>query len=297
MVPTWLFVSGGFVVLAIVFWPLERLFAAIPGQSFWRRDSGTDLIYWVFTNTVTKSLTRLIVMAAITVPLAMLGQELNASLVRRGFGPISRQPRGLILGEVLILGDFLGYLVHRWMHGRLLWKIHAVHHSPRQLDWLTSVRLHPLADIMVGLAQTVPLAVVGFPPVILAGYLPFLTLYSSMLHANLPWAFGPFRFVLASPAFHRWHHTTEEEGLDKNFAPLFPIWDLLLGTFYMPLDRQPQHFGVHDNGVPEGFLPQLLYPFWSPKSEPLAGAMLPESPYAPVAGRIAPENTINSKAG
>ena len=25
-------------------------------------------------------------------------------------------------------------------------------------------------------------------------------------------------YVLASPVFHRWHHTSEAEGLDQNFA-------------------------------------------------------------------------------
>jgi sterol desaturase/sphingolipid hydroxylase (fatty acid hydroxylase superfamily) len=53
-----------------------------------------------------------------------------------------------------------------------------------------------------------------------------------LLHANLPWTFGPLRNALASPAFHRWHHTWEAEGMDRNFSGLFPWIDLLFGTFY-----------------------------------------------------------------
>jgi sterol desaturase/sphingolipid hydroxylase (fatty acid hydroxylase superfamily) len=70
---------------------------------------------------------------------------------------------------------------------------------------------------------------------------------------------GPLRFVLASPAFHRWHHTSDEQGLDKNFAGLFPVWDLVFGTFYLPAE-QPTAFGVRDE-VPAGFLAQLAWPF------------------------------------
>jgi sterol desaturase/sphingolipid hydroxylase (fatty acid hydroxylase superfamily) len=75
------------------------------------------------------------------------------------------------------------------------------------------------------------------------------------------WTYGPLRYVFASPAFHRWHHTSEEEGLDKNFAGLFPFIDVIFGTFYMPVERQPQRFGILHNDVPEGLLGQLVYPF------------------------------------
>jgi len=40
---------------------------------------------------------------------------------------------------------------------------------------------------------------------------------------------------------------------------MFPIWDLLFGTFYMPAGRRPETFGAE--GVPEGFIGQLVHPF------------------------------------
>ena len=95
----------------------------------------------------------------------------------------------------------------------------------------------------------------------LAAFVPFLTLYALRLQANVSWTYGPLRFVLASPAFHRWHHTSEEEGLDKTFSGLFPFIDLAFGTFYMPAGRQPQRFGVLHGDVPDGLLVQLVYPF------------------------------------
>src|SRR5438477_457767 len=86
-----------------------------------------------------------------------------------------------------------------------------------------------------------------------------VALYAIGLHANVRWTFGPLRYMLASPTFHRWHHTSEDAGLDKNFAGLFPIWDLMFGTFYLPR-TQPTRFGVSDP-VPDGIIGQLVWPF------------------------------------
>src|SRR5262249_8355033 len=80
------------------------------------------------------------------------------------------------------------------------------------------------------------------------------------------WTFGPLRYVLASPVFHRWHHTTQEEGLNRNFAPTFPFLDLAFGTFYMPPGKLPERFGNGEPDYPEGFFGQLLRPLWMPAS-------------------------------
>jgi sterol desaturase/sphingolipid hydroxylase (fatty acid hydroxylase superfamily) len=67
------------------------------------------------------------------------------------------------------------------------------------------------------------------------------------LRPSRPWSFGPLRSVVSSPVFHRWHHTMRAEGLDKNFAGLFPIVD--------------RAFGIEGNRVPAGLFAQLRYPF------------------------------------
>jgi sterol desaturase/sphingolipid hydroxylase (fatty acid hydroxylase superfamily) len=94
-----------------------------------------------------------------------------------------------------------------------------------------------------------------------AAYVPFLTFYAIMLHANVSWTFGPLRNVFASPTFHRWHHTSEDLALNKNFAGLFPVFDRLFGTLYLPDDKRPTDFGAHNASMPEGFLGQMAYPF------------------------------------
>jgi sterol desaturase/sphingolipid hydroxylase (fatty acid hydroxylase superfamily) len=90
---------------------------------------------------------------------------------------------------------------------------------------------------------------------------PFLAFHALLIHANVSWAFGAFRYIVASPCFHRWHHTSEAEGLDKKFAGLFRFIDLAFGTFYMPAGRQPERFGLVNDDVPQGLFAQLVYPF------------------------------------
>jgi sterol desaturase/sphingolipid hydroxylase (fatty acid hydroxylase superfamily) len=123
------------------------------------------------------------------------------------------------------------------------------------------VRLHPVNDVVSRIVQVLPLYWLGFNGLVLAAVVPFLTLYALLLHANVSWTYGPLRYAIASPAFHRWHHTSEEEGLDRNFSGLFPFIDLAFGTFYMPPGRQPQRFGLIGDDVPDGLLSQLAYPF------------------------------------
>jgi sterol desaturase/sphingolipid hydroxylase (fatty acid hydroxylase superfamily) len=67
--------------------------------------------------------------------------------------------------------------------------------------------------------------------------------------------------VIAGPVFHRWHHTAAEHGGEKNFAPTFPVLDLLFGTFYMPKQTLPDRYGIADKTFPANFCAQMLYPF------------------------------------
>ena len=82
------------------------------------------------------------------------------------------------------------------------------------------------------------------------------------LHANLNWTFGPFRYVLASPVFHRWHHVREPAIHDKNFAPTFPIFDLMFGTFHMPKAGERCRPAMASRGrAGQAIIGQMIHPF------------------------------------
>lgn len=229
---------------------LSAFFALLERKSVWRRERITDFAYWFFTPLVSKTAAN----ATLFVAIVLIAKQPSVTW-------FEHQPFGAQLIELLILGDLLGYLSHRAFHSRVLWKFHAIHHSAEDVDWLAATRLHPVNEILTRLFQVVPLYLLGFRGTSLAAVAPILAFYAIFLHANVRWDFGPLRYVIASPVFHRWHHTSEAEGLDKNFAGLFPWIDLLFGTFYMPRGAQPERFGVVNERVPSTLFAQLAYPF------------------------------------
>ncbi|HLY58503.1 MAG TPA: sterol desaturase family protein [Stellaceae bacterium] len=182
--------------------------------------------------------------------------------------PIALQPRWLQGIEALLLADLVGYWVHRLFHRRPLWRFHAIHHSAQTLDWLAATRLHPVNDMLNRALTILPLLFLGFQLDVLASVTPLLTFWAIFIHADLDWDLGPLRLVVVSPRFHRWHHTSEEEGLDRNFAGLFPVIDVIFGTCHMPRDRVPRRFGLHNETVPAGLIGQLAYPFTGSRRAP-----------------------------
>ena len=265
--PTLVSLAAGLLILSAAFWLLERWRPSISNQRRERIQTRTDVAYWFFTPLVTRFVTRVslaVVFALLAVSQGLTFEQLRSVATTRQTWA-SSLPAWVQIPLILLLADLLAYWSHRLFHGRWLWPFHAVHHSSRSVDWLSSVRLHPVNDAVSRIVQVLPLYWMGFNGAVLAAFVPFLTLYALLLHANVSWTYGPLRYVVASPAFHRWHHTSEEEGLDKNFSGLFPFIDLAFGTFYVPAGRQPQRFGVRHDDVPDGLLGQLAYPFRSRK--------------------------------
>jgi len=248
------------LLLAAVMWPLEQLFPAYPQATLRRPGTRTDLIYWFFTPVCTKLLSLCFLVVALLGLFWLLGHTIGPGLLD-GYGPLARQPAWLQIAQVLIVGDFIDYWSHRTFHTRRLWRFHAVHHSPEHMDWLAYGRMHPLNDAGTRICQVVPLLLLGYSANAVAGVVPVLGFYVIFLHSNISWTFGPFRYVLVSPAFHRWHHARDDDAVDKNFAGIFPIWDLLFGTFYMPRDRLPKEYGVRKEVMPRSFWGQMLFPF------------------------------------
>jgi sterol desaturase/sphingolipid hydroxylase (fatty acid hydroxylase superfamily) len=153
------------------------------------------------------------------------------------------------------------YWLHRLFHGGGFWKYHAIHHSSEEISWISAARFHPVNLMLGTIGVDVVLLMAGISPNVMIWVGPFTTFHSAFVHANLNWTFGPFRYVLATPVFHRWHHTSLEDGGETNFAGTFPIWDLLFGTFRMPKGELPQDYGKDEATMPKEIGGQLAYPF------------------------------------
>lgn len=250
----------GLVLLSILFFIIERLIGKVRGPLI-RRGWWTDVAYFFFTPFVTRVFSKsvFILPAALLIWCGVASVADFQSKAYAGFGPVSRQPIWLQAVEIYLLADLLGYWCHRLFHGGKWWPFHAVHHSSEDLDWLSSIRVHPVNDMVNKFVQATPLLMAGFNPWVTLSAAPFFTLYAIFLHARLNWDFGLLRSVIATPVFHRWHHSRQPEAMDKNFAGLFPIWDILFGTYYMPRGRIPEDFGVA-GGFPQDMPRQLWEP-------------------------------------
>ena len=83
--------------------------------------------------------------------------------------------------------------------------------------------------------------------------------YGLFIHADVPWTYGPLRYVFVSPVLHRWHHARDVDGSGSNFATVFSVFDQAFGTFHLPgLCTVP--LGVRDN-IGNSTMHQLGYPF------------------------------------
>jgi sterol desaturase/sphingolipid hydroxylase (fatty acid hydroxylase superfamily) len=256
----------GLGILSVAMIPLETMWPSIRTQRRLRRGWLLDLVYWFFTALVTKPVAKVAVVVTLA-PLLLLTGSPSFEALLQGRGPLGRQPPLMQAAQMIVLIDFVDYWLHRAFHGKRLWRFHAIHHSSVELDWLSAARVHPVNDLVNKSLQAMIIIALGYAPMLLAGALPLFTAYAIFLHANVCWDFGPLRGVLASPRFHRWHHTSAEEGRDKNFAGLLPLWDILFGTYYMP-DSQPTRFGVADP-VPATLLGQLVWPFQNSRASGL----------------------------
>ncbi|HEY2131451.1 MAG TPA: sterol desaturase family protein [Acetobacteraceae bacterium] len=193
------------VLLAAIFVPLERLGAVRPHRLF-RKQILTDLRYYFLGGLVLPLLLVLPVAAIVWMLHGVVPGDVLALAV--GLPLWVRLPATLVAGEI---GFYWG---HRWTHEiPLLWRFHAIHHSAEQLDWLVNTRSHPLDLMFTRICGFIPLYLLGLalPMAGPAAQLPLLIVlvgpaWGFFVHANLRWRFGWFEWLIATPAFHHWHH-------------------------------------------------------------------------------------------
>jgi sterol desaturase/sphingolipid hydroxylase (fatty acid hydroxylase superfamily) len=250
------------IAVAAVFTILTWFWACNPGRAWWqKRDLVTDLCYWFFIPVITRFLRigMLIVGAALLFHITTA--DGLVAFYDNGHGPLAALPLVAQMLIFLIGEDIILYWTHRLFHGEKMWKYHAVHHSSKELEWISAARFHPINLFLGTVFADVVLLVAGISPNVFVVLGPLTVAHSAFVHANLDWTLGPFKYVIAGPVFHRWHHTAADRGGEKNFAATFPILDVIFGTFYMPEGELPDNYGIADRTFPTSFTGQLAHPF------------------------------------
>jgi sterol desaturase/sphingolipid hydroxylase (fatty acid hydroxylase superfamily) len=247
-------------LLTAIFIPLERLVALHP-QKIFRKAILTDLGYY-FLNGLSSSV-------LLSVPLAVLAWAIHRFIPVEFTSAVAAWPAWMRIAAALVVGEVGFYWGHRWSHEiPLLWRFHSIHHSAEQMDWLVSTRAHPVDMIFTRLCGLIPLYVLGLASPLRgnATLIPLLvillgTVWSYFVHANLRWRFGPLEWLVATPAFHHWHHSNDGPAyVNKNYAPMLPWVDRIFGTLYLPGETRPARYGI-DQALSPHLLGQLLSPF------------------------------------
>jgi sterol desaturase/sphingolipid hydroxylase (fatty acid hydroxylase superfamily) len=187
-------------------------------------------------------------------------------------------PATALIVLTLLLRGFISFGTHYLNHKiSFLWRFHRVHHLDTELDVSSTVRFHPLET---------PLALaIGLPVVLLFGLSPWVLIFYELLdvtvnlfsHANirLPAQLNRYlRYVIVTPDLHKVHHSSYKPETDSNFSAVFPIWDILFGTFRTdtrePLETMPL-------GLDEPRDPEANRFWWL-----LASPFIPSRPQHPV---------------
>lgn len=169
---------------------------------------------------------------------------------------------------IILVADFVQYWTHRAYHEvPLLWRLHAVHHSTKHMDWLAGSRQHIVELLITRTLVLAPIYVLGFSKEVIDAYIVVVGFQAVFNHANVSVRLGPLRYVIVTPNFHHWHHSQDDEAIDKNYAAHFAFLDHLFGTAVQSGRQWPERYGVQGDYVPDGFWRQLLFPFtWRPKA-------------------------------
>ena len=166
-------------------------------------------------------------------------------------------PAWLVILIAVVVGDFVGYWRHRFEHNSFMWPAHAVHHSDTHMTWLSLERFHPINRLTTFLIDASALLFLGLPPYAVVANSLIRHYYGFFIHADIPWTYGRWNILFVSPAMPRWHHSADEVAHDRNFAPVFGLWDWAFGTHYVPGPCEGQ-LGVNDP-IAQTLWSQLTY--------------------------------------
>ena len=172
----------------------------------------------------------------------------------------------------LVVFDVLDYWIHRGQHRfEWWWRLHALHHSQRQMTVWSDNRNHLLDDMLRDGIAVVVAQLIGVAPGQFVAIVAFTQLSESFQHANLRLWFGTVGERLwISPRFHRLHHAIDlrhaaahPSAHGSNFGVLLPWWDMLFGT--ANFDQHFEATGVRDQiePGPDGRVRDYGQGFWA----------------------------------
>lgn len=134
---------------------------------------------------------------------------------------------------VLFIGvDFFYYWFHRLAHEiSFLWGSHVVHHQSEEYNLTVALRQAWLQGAFSWVFY-LPLAVMGFSPVVFLTVASLQTLYQFWIHTKLINKMHPaIEYIFNTPSHHRVHHGVNPKYIDRNHGGTLILFDRWFGTF------------------------------------------------------------------
>jgi len=168
-------------------------------------------------------------------PISFIGAAVWAQGYGWGLLNVIQLPVAALVGVTLLVRAFISFFTHYLNHViPLFWRVHRVHHLDTELDVSTTVRFHPL-EFFIGILPGVPIVVAfGLTPWVLVLYEVLDAVVNIWSHSNvrLPRRLDQvLRYIVVTPDLHRVHHSAWKAETNSNFGAVFPVWDLIFGTF------------------------------------------------------------------
>jgi len=251
----WLILA--FLGSTIIFMVLEKSFPKYRDQLIMRPEWDVDLFYFCFNH--------------LAISAILIFGNYHASHFDWALSPslqesIQSMPITLQVILIVLSADFVLYWEHRAYHEiKLLWPVHAVHHSIENIDWLAGSRGHFIQVFSERAMVMIPLYLLGADETALNAYVVFAALQAILIHSNLSLPFGPLKYVFVTPQFHHWHHSSEKPAIDTNYSAHTVLYDRLFGTYHLPGDHWPAEYGTTKR-LPRTVIGQTLHPFFSNKN-------------------------------
>lgn len=239
---------------ALIFIFIEKMFALRRDQPVFRPEWQTDFQHFVVNH---------MVVGFVLLATNLAVHKLFGWAAKDGIQAwVQGLPFAIALFLIVLLADLVQYWTHRAYHEvPWLWRLHAVHHSVKSMDWLAGSRQHILEVLLTRTLILAPIMVLGFSKEVIDAYIVIVGFQAVFNHANVSVRLGPLSKVIVTPNFHHWHHSQDTEAIDKNYAAHFAFLDYLFGTAVKADRPWPAHYGVLGNYVPDGFWKQLKFPF------------------------------------
>lgn len=251
-----------FLASVVVFTFIEKVIPKYEQQALLRPEWRLDLVYFGVNHLF---ISVVLLVGNAFAPLAF-GWATNARLQAL----VTSLPVAAQFIALVFAADLVQYWTHRAFHEiPWLWKFHAVHHSSEHMDWLAGSRSHFADTVVERSFVMVPLYLLGPDKPALDAYVLFAALQAVLVHANVAIPFGPLKYLVTTPQYHHWHHSSERPAIDTNYAVHLPLYDKLFGTFHMPAEHWPAEYGTTQR-LPRTLAAQALYPFrrTEPEVEP-----------------------------